>query len=214
MEYVITEHRFAKGAINSDANLKKMWEELTSVLDDISDDDIINEFNSETRKQKSISNSINKIIKNKLTALGWNAESNIFADKKYINKEKMGTWRLDFAKVDGIAIEVAFNHGGNVSWNLIKPVLASELNHVEKAIETKIGVVIAATNEMKKAGGFDEAVGSYEKYCQYLEPLRTLLTTPIVVIGLKAPKTFKIVQKKVGEHKTGSVERINNKKED
>lgn len=42
---------------------------------------------------------------------------------------------MDFAK-DNIAIEVAFNHGGNVSWNLIKSVLSSELNYVEKAIQT------------------------------------------------------------------------------
>ena len=60
----------------------------------------------------------------------------------------------DFAK-ENIAIEVAFNHGGNVSWNLIKPVLSSELNHVEKAIQTQAGIVITATDAMKKAGGYD-----------------------------------------------------------
>ena len=83
------------------------------------------------------------------------------------------------------AVEVAFNHGGNVSWNLIEPVLSSELNHVEKAIQTEIGVVITATDEMKKAGGFDGAVGSYEKYVEYCKPLMNLLTAPILIIGLE-----------------------------
>ena len=77
---------------------------------------------------------------------------------------------------------------------MIKPVLSSELNHVSKAMQTEIGIVIAATDEMKTAGGFDKAVGSYEKYCEYLKPLRNLLTSPLVIIGLKAPNSFKIVQ--------------------
>ena len=90
---------------------------------------------------------------------------------------------------------MAFNHGGNVSWNLIKPVLSSELNHVKKAIQTKAGIVITATKKMKRAGGFDGAVGSYEKYVEYLKPLNNLLTTPILVIGLLPPETFKIIQR-------------------
>jgi hypothetical protein len=36
-------------------------------------------------------------------------------------------------------------------------VLASELNHVEKAIQTRAGILICATYEMKSAGGFDGA---------------------------------------------------------
>ena len=63
-----------------------------------------------------------------------------------------------------ISIEVAFNHSTVIAWNLIKPALASELNHVQKAIQTKIGVIITATNDMKVAGGFDSAIGTYEKF--------------------------------------------------
>ncbi len=70
---------------------------------------------------------------------------------------------MDFAKED-ISIEVAFKHSEAIAWNLIKPVLASELNHVPKAIQTKVGVIISATKTMKKAGGFDSAVGNYEKF--------------------------------------------------
>ena len=56
-----------------------------------------------------------------------------------------------------ISVEVGFNHTGDVAHNLIKPVLASELNHVKKAITTKIAIIITATNDMKSAGGFDNA---------------------------------------------------------
>ena len=118
--------------------------------------------------------------------------------------DNKGTWRLDFAK-DNIAIEVAFNHGGNVSWNLIKPVLSSELNHVKKAIQTQAGVVITATDAMKKAGGFDNAIGTYEKYVEYLKPLNNLLTTPMMIIGLEPPKKFTIEQKKEDGNMVGHV---------
>lgn len=191
MEYKITQHRHALDIINQNRDYLNLWNELTSVLDNISDQDLIDEFQSETRQQKSISNTINQLIKQRLTALGWLSESYIFADSNYRGD---GPWRLDFVKNNIFAIEVGFNHGGNVSWNLIKPVLSSELNHVSKAMQTEIGIVIAATDEMKTAGGFDKAVGSYEKYCEYLKPLRNLLTSPLVIIGLKAPNSFKIVQ--------------------
>ena len=209
MRYVKTSHRYADILFQLDENMKFLWEQVRDVLDNISDQDLIAEHNDILARQpetKSISKAINSLIKTRLEAKGWHSESPIFADEAYNGTD--GTWRLDFAKQD-IAIEVAFNHGGNVSWNLIKPVLSSELNHVEKAIQTKAGILITATDDMKKAGGFDGAVGSYEKYVEYLKPLNNLLTTPILVIGLLPPETFKIIQQ-VNQHnrKVGMVQML------
>lgn len=108
---------------------------------------------------------------------------------------------MRFAKSD-ISVEVAFNHRSDCSWNLIKPVLASELNHVAKAIQTKAGIIICATDEMKNAGGFDSAVGTYETYLTYLEPMNNILTAPLLIVGLNAPKTFKIIKRKTSDSKT------------
>ena len=150
-----------------------------------------------------VNNKFDKWIEIRLCEKGWNPQSHIFADPEY--SDNKGAWRLDFAK-DNIAIEVAFNHGGNVSWNLIKPVLSSELNHVEKAIQTQAGIVITATDNMKKAGGFDGAVGSYEKYVEYLKPLNNLLTTPMMIIGLEPSETFVVVHEK---HDGKTIRKIN-----
>lgn len=207
MEYKKFSFRHAEEIFSVDDDFKYLWKEVTEVLDNISDNDLIEEFNSETRKAKSISEAINKLIAKGLSERGWKEQSYIFADPEY--SDNKGTWRLDFAK-DNIAIEVAFNHGGNVSWNLIKPVLSSELNHVQKAIQTQAGIVIAATDEMKKAGGFDNAVGSYEKYVEYLKPLNSLLTTPMMIIGLEPPRTFKIRHETENGKTIGYVEYINN----
>lgn len=203
MEYIKHSFRHAEDIFKNDKDFTYLWNEIIEVLDNISDDDLIAEFNSETRKAKSISEAINKLIAKRLREKGWNEQSCIFADPDY--SDNKGTWRLDFAK-DNIAIEVAFNHGGNVSWNLIKPVLSSELNHVKKAIQTQAGVVITATDSMKKAGGFDNAIGTYEKYVEYLKPLNNLLTTPMMIIGLEPPKKFTIEQKKEDGKTVGYVQ--------
>lgn len=149
---------------------------------------------------KSISYSINRLLKDRFLQLDWKAESFIFAESEYRNTN----WRLDFAK-DEISVEVGFNHGGNVAWNLIKPVLASELNHVKKDVQTSAGVIITATDELRILGGFDNAIGTYEKYVQYLKPLQQILPTPLVVIGLQAPKTFHIEHIQLGSRKVGKV---------
>lgn len=205
MKFITYSHRHAYEIFTVDENINKLWKEVVEALYSISDQDIIVEFNSEKRKAKSISEAINKLISDRLRKKGWAEQSYIFADREY--SDAKGTWRLDFAKED-IAIEVAFNHGGNVSWNLIKPVLSSELNHVEKAIQTKVGIVIAATDSMKVAGGFDGAVGSYEKYVEYLKPLNNLLTTPLMIVGLLPPETFRVIQENINGKKVGYIKNI------
>ncbi|MFC0077706.1 BglII/BstYI family type II restriction endonuclease [Flavobacterium procerum] len=148
----------------------------------------------------SLSKSINSLLKERFKASGWHEESAIFQDSQY----RGDTWRLDFAKKD-VSIEVAFNHASVIAWNLLKPVLASELNHVDKAIQTKIGVIITATEALKRAGGFDGAVGTFEKYLEYLPPLNNVLTVPLFIIGLDTPDTFRVDQhqhalrKKIGK---------------
>ena len=193
MKYEITSHRYAEIIFDADPDLKYQWESIKKVLDEITDEDIISEFLSQKRDAKSISEALNRIIKRKMVGAKWSAESYIFSDPRYqktSKKRDKGLWRLDFAKKDGVSVEVAFNHRSDCSWNLIKPILASELNHVSKAIQTKAGVIICATDEMKEAGGFDNAVGTYETYLTYLNPMRNILTAPLLIIGLKAPDTF------------------------
>lgn len=206
MKYRKHSFRHAEEMFLVDDSFTYLWNEVQDVLNSITDEALINQFNAGKRKAKSISEAINVLIDMRLKEKGWSAQSEIFADPDY--SDNKGTWRLDFAK-DNIAIEVAFNHGGNVSWNLIKPILSSELNHVEKAIQTQAGILITATDIMKHAGGFDNAIGTYEKYVEYLKPLNNLLTTPMLIIGLEAPETFKIRHEKIGNTTIGHVEMIN-----
>lgn len=225
MHFLTHNHRFALEIAENVPELGVLWNELREVIGSISEEDMISHFETNFQgSSKSISRSINELLKERLIVKGWDAESALFADPSY--KGTGGRWRLDFSKATtvadntqgftgarqaaGIAVEVAFNHGEAIAWNLLKPVIAAELNHVpqETRIGQGIGVVICATAGMKQAGGFDGAVGEYEKVLQYLKPMRNFLTTPLIVLGLQAPTTFEIALKSEGNRKIGYIKRF------
>ena len=200
MKYKIHSFRHAEVILANENEYIEVWQELLAVISSITDDEIKEYFQNATRRAKSLSEAINNILKVKLVALGWNEESLIFQDDEYSGNR----WRLDFAK-HNISLEVAFNHGEAIAWNLIKPVIASELNHVNKEIDTEIGIIICATKDLKTKGGFDGAVGEYEKFLTYLNPLRDLLSVPMVIIGLEAPESFEIEHVTVNGRKQGNI---------
>ena len=218
MEYVIHSHRHALELLETVNEYQALWAEVIQAIESVTDDAVMSHFqkNFEGRPVKSISRSINTLLDNALSGMGWRSQSEIFSESQYQDH----TWRLDFAKPfekadggdreasdsnSGISIEVAFNHGGNIAWNLIKPVIASEMNHVEKKIQTSLGIVIAATDSLKAMGGFDGAVGTYENYVSNLLPLRNLLTVPIAVVGLKEFNSFHVAHERKGSQNFGRI---------
>jgi hypothetical protein len=210
MEFVYTSHRFAEQIIKRTPELELLYAEITDSIAAMTDEELIDEFeNGEKGPAKSLSYAINALLRKHLhDERGWKKEAQIFQGREYSN-----VWRLDFLKQtqivgaaddadstlvskSGMAVEVAFNHGEAIAWNLLKPVLASEVNHIEKSDEVDIGsgigIMITASSDLKAAGGFDGAVGEYEKVLRYLKPMHNQLTVPMMVIGLKAPKTFRL----------------------
>ncbi len=201
MKFKLHQHRFGLDIIKSDPKLSILWHDIENTLSGLTDEKIIEEYQISPNAM-SISAAINNLIDADLQARGWTAQSAIFQGSEYEGK----SWRLDFAKTadssketkSGIAIEVAFNHGEAIAWNLLKPVLAAEINHVgtETDIGVGIGVYICATESLKDAGAFDGAVGEYEKVLRYLSPLFAKLTVPMVIVGLEAPETFRVEKRK------------------
>lgn len=220
MKFRIHSHRHALQILKSVPEYSVLWNEIQETLENIDDQRIIRHFqeNFQGKPVKSLSRSINSLIDTELVAAGWNPQSQIFGDSEYGDH----TWRLDFAKstqvpvgdvagsnrleLSGISIEVAFNHIGSIAWNLIKPVIASEINHVQKALQTGVGIVVCATDDLKQVGGFDSAVGTFDNFVSNLLPLRNLLTVPILIVGLEAPESFRMNLKKSGTQTFGEIE--------
>jgi len=207
MDYITHFHNHSEAVIKNDDKFIGTFNELTSVIKSVKDEEIIEKFiltrDSGEKSTKSPSTAINNIFKERLVKLGWKSESPIFAGDDYqyelrngkYTKRKLGTWRLDFVK-NLIAVEIAFNHGEAIAHNLLKPHLSSQMNHVVKETDTKLGVVICVTETFKKRCNFDGAVGHYEKQLIYLKPYSQILSTPLVIIGLEAPSSFTINKKK------------------
>lgn len=207
MKFRVQGYRHGDYLIQNVPEYIPLWDEIIDTLHAVDDEKVIEYFLAhEEGRSKSVSPTINTLLKREFVERGWHAESYIFAEEEYQGGK--GLFRLDFAK-DKVSIEVAFNHGNDAPWNLLKPTLASELNHVRKAIQTNIGVIITATDAMKEAGGFDNAVGSYEKYINFLRPMGMLLTAPLVLIGLEPFETFYIEHETIGTKKIGHPRRIN-----
>jgi hypothetical protein len=204
MEYRLHSHRNALTILNNEPEFQETWAEIQHIINNLADESLINCYQTHfAEKNKSLSTTINKLLKEDFSSFGWATESPIFQEPQY-HDIKGDYWRLDMAK-DNISIEVAFNHGTVIAWNLLKPVLASELNHVQKAIQTKLGVIICATQNLKEAGNFDSAVGTYEKFIDHLRPMMNQLSVPLLIIGLEAPTTFYLSEKKVGNRKLGNI---------
>jgi len=209
MNYQLAFHRFSNAVVDADEAINSEFIELLDVIRGISDESLIETLSDQrerwkihqlekkkaviTKKvrPKSLSVAINELLKVRLVASGWKAESPIFRDPVYSSGSR---WYLDFAKEE-ISVEVAFNHAEATAHNLIKPVLASELNHVDKAIQTRLGVVVTCMESLREAGNFDGAVGTFESFQTYLKPYQNILIAPLIIIGLEAPASFKIDKK-------------------
>ena len=188
MRFVTHSHRNAEFLFSGMPKYSEEWREVCDTIASIGDEDVISEFEKQD-SGKSLSGAINRLIKARLVERGWMPESPIFMDEDYghggaaTKANEKGRWRLDFAK-GKLCAEVAFNHRSDISWNLLKPTLSSELNHIEKAIATEGGIIICATDSLKTNGGFDGAVGTYEDYVHYLLPL-THIYPSVVGFGRK-----------------------------
>ncbi len=218
MRFVYHSHKFAMQIIENTESFKRLWDEIEDAILGISDYELISHYQREHEgRTMSLSKTINTLLKQSLTERGWVAESPIFAEGEY----RSSRWRLDFAKEveisetaligesklkSGVAVEVAFNHAEAIAWNLLKPVLSSELNHVKKDIQTGIGILICATEDLKQAGAFDSVVGTFEQFLMYSRPLSNILSVPILVVGIQAPESFKIRTDKLGTKTVGFVE--------
>lgn len=198
MKFITHSHRHADAIIANDPQLKERYEQFVGALRSISDEELIADFLNKKAEYaargtsfKSMTPSINGILKERMLAIpGWQAEVDIFNDTTGAigNTE----WRLDFACDNAFCVEVAFNHGEAIAWNLLKPVLSCELNHVQKAVQGQIGIYVCATDNMKIAANIDSASGSFEKVLRYLPPMMNQLTIPMMIIGLEPFETFKI----------------------
>lgn len=182
------------------------YQEICRMLSSITDKEIIDKYREKT-PGKSISAVLKQVIEEKMKVLNWENNVAIFDDNEVNGR---GTkWKSDYVSAPDFSMTVSFDHASVIPNNLMKMTLASEESHMNKNVQTKFGIIITATENLKINGGFDNVVGEFEKYQIQCRVLQNHLKTPMIIVGLEAPESFRIVHEKIDGRSIGDIELFN-----
>ena len=205
MKFKSFSHYNAENFLLNNNQYKKTYLDLLNIIDSIKDEDIINKFEEIGANSKSISKTLSLLLDEGFKRNNWEKEEEIFYNSNmFLASSKGKRWTLDYFKNE-VAVEVAFNHEETSAWNIFKIVLSSNKNKYKLKNSIKVGVILCVTNQMKVSGGFDNSVGTFEKYQQYLDFFEAMIETPILLIGLHSPDDFKISHRKIKNKLIGKV---------
>lgn len=184
-------------------NIKEV-SEVFSILDSITEDEIMEVHKGFLGRTKSISKALSSLIDEKFVHTKWEKSKLIFNDDR--QEYRTERWTLDYFK-NRVSVELAFNHEEGTSWNIIKGILANKSNNIRKNTYIDYTIIITATNDLMRTGGFDTAIGTYEKYIKYLIAFDEIVKYPIILIGLNGLDEFYIKHNNVVNKKIGTIKK-------
>lgn len=180
-------HNYASEAVQSTEHIEN-WHDFTNAINSITWDEIF-EIHERYYAQtsKSLSKAINHVINNRLMRIA-DFKSPIFDDDKfgkapYIIEYKLGS----------LAIDTGFGHYNTLVWKLSRLNLAICDNQLQKSSKQSIGILIVVEESLKKAGNFDNGVGTFEQAVEYVQAFNKQWDAPLLLICLKNPQTFQVV---------------------
>ena len=169
------------------------WSELEQVIKDIEPEDIV-KFHESIVSEKTArykvgpakgpagaQSALNRLFKDRLVTRRWKAEPILFPE----SEEGLGEWKMDFLK-DRIGVEITFNHAEAIAWTFTRVTLAGESTEVIDGSRIDTGVIVYASQSLKRWGKMDSAVGTFERARLWLQKMRPVMPIPILLIGLKA----------------------------
>lgn len=187
MRFHITSFRNGYRVLDSTPALR----EISKVLAGITIDEVDTLRRERQKRQKAkagIQDGLNKIIRERLGANGWDPFVPVFRADDATRK---GLWTMDFAKryddSFAVGLEVTFNHAEALTWTPIRLTLAHEAEHVLPKARIDVGCIIIGTDDLKGRGNdkrMDSAVGTYERLVTVLPKMRAVLPAPLVIFGL------------------------------
>ena len=171
-------------------DIEPYWTKLYQTINGIQWDDLINLHNHEYAiKSMSMSRAISEQIDTELTAMGAEGDVPIFSTKLVSGRDdRYRIWK----KYGPIAIDYSFGHPDGLRWKLNRLATAVMPNKHSMQNQCQIGVLIVATESLRKAAKFD-AKANWETAIEDLDIMGGLLQAPIFVMGLKNPETFTMI---------------------
>lgn len=203
MKFKIYSFNSALENINETPSKKNICNEVFDIIKSITDKELRDYFSIYSGKIKSLSKIIKMLMKEKLLKNNWIKNQNMFLNDNYYNSKRFS---YDYYK-SNVNLEFAFNHESASAWILLKGILC-ENKKLKNDVKTEISLIISADNRMKTFGGFDGAIGTYEKYIDYLNTMKHILKKPILLIGLEPVSDFLVKHKQVLNKKVGIIKEM------
>lgn len=160
------------------------WRSVRSAIESISREEVIREQETlvavRRRAPRGGQTAFNSLFSRMLTPEdGWVPQPRLFRDRR------LREWKMDFLR-DEVGIEVSFNHAEAIAWQFTRLNIAGESERVVEESRIKVGIVITATQSLKKWSRMDSAVGTFDAFSAWLTEMKPILPIPLLVIGLGA----------------------------
>lgn len=170
-------------------DIEPYWSELHRAINGIHWDELIDLHNHEHNHRMSMSTAISERLDNELRAIGAAPDAPIFSKKLvHTRDDRYKIWK----KLGPIAIDYAFGHPDGLRWKLNRLATAVIPNKHSMQNPCQVGVLIVATESLRKAAKFD-AKANWETAVEDLDIMSSQLQAPIMIMGLKNPGTFTMI---------------------
>jgi hypothetical protein len=169
MNYVLYNFRHAIEILTP----KRPWHDLDEVIRGIRREDILQrqaEIGSLGRVPKGGQRAINALFDERL--VGWRRQPYLFGPTPELRE-----WKMDFL-ADRIGVEISFNHAEAIAWQLTRLTIAGESPVVLAESQIDVGIVVTATRSLKTWSRMDNAVGTFDVFCEWLRQMRPILPIP------------------------------------
>jgi len=173
--------------------LSEYWFKISNAISNISWNTILNLHNAEYSDRMSISLALTDVLNEALIEIGSESKVSIFEDGNKSSKPF-----LIEHKIGPIAIDFAFGHYQTLVWKLARLAVAIMPNEKEIINPCKIGVLILPQEELRRIGHFDSP-SNWERAVDYIQYMGSQWQAPLLLIGLKNPGSFEIIDNGKGQ---------------
>jgi hypothetical protein len=182
MEYDVEDFRHAASLLKD----HPAWLELRSVIEAIDAGTVVAlQYEYATagkRVPRGGQMAMNRLFELALpVSRGWTHQPRLFADPT------LREWKMDFLK-DRVGVEVSFNHAEAIPWQFTRLNIAGESERVRPDSRIDVGVVVTASESLKRWSRMDSAVGAFDAFRAWLREMRPILPIPILLVGLRADR--------------------------
>ena len=168
------------------------WAELQSVIQGIKQDKIVHtQINDLRSKPVGAQSALNRVFEDRLTGmLGWQSQVLVFPNAAYARAAGQPPpdppypeRKIDFMK-NHLGLEIVFNNESYLERTLFRLDVASESDAVIRAHEVVAGVIVVASEWIKRWGSMDPSVATFEGAQRSLGLVRHSFSVPLLLVGL------------------------------